>query len=355
MRRFVILKIASMLCFLLPLSTFSVTTPASQRLVLFNGNTSTPSGRAAEQGAPALHVSSLMDLYYLLRMHAASKSLKPVAINGFDEAVNATREMQNVFGGPASGAWGILDSEVVDCQDSAELTLKFGRLPESVRGGTIPVREGAVRMAKAMNAIEPLFLKKIWPKHKSVLDKNSDQLLHLFGSKGHACLTFIGKNLRMEDWAPELNFYLVAELPEPGSITYFLRSGRRISVISASTDKGFSSSVAMLYEATHIFRALSTHSNVLTDLEDRLKSGGASNEAVRNAVLTLIFVQSAETVRRILDPSHKLFGKHQEAQARFPLMNSLVMPVWIRYLNGESSYGVALDQLVAGFLKANKG
>jgi hypothetical protein len=36
-------------------------------------------------------------------------------------------------------------------------------------------------------------------------------------------------------------------------------------------------------------------------------------------------------------------------------MNSLVMPVWIRYLNGESSYDVALDQLVAGFLKANKG
>ncbi len=313
-----------------------------------------PQSQANARRVFAVHISPLMDLYYLVRKHASAKDTKPVAIVGFDEAVDAARQLDQAFGGPMSGAWGLLDLQLTGCSNSAEALEAFSRLPEAVRGGKIPVREGAVRLGRAMSVIEQPFLKTMWPQRKAILEKNLAHVNEVLEPKAETSLAFIAKHLRLGEIPPSpFEFYLVTDAPDPGSITYFLLGGRRISVVGLSANGDAALFTAMLFEATHVLRYITTKGNVLTELAELSQKAGIKEDTSQNMLNTLIFVQGAETVQRITSPSSSKASKSQSAGTRFP-HTTIVMPIWTRYLDGKLSSEEALAQIVDGFRKVNQ-
>jgi len=299
----------------------------------------------------AVHISPLMDLYYLVRKHASAKDTKPVALLGFDEAVAAARQIEQAFGGPMSGAWGLLDSQLTGCNNSAEAIEAFSQLPEAVRGGKIPVREGALRLARALSTLEQPFLKTMWPQRKAALEKSVAQVDKLLEPKVEPSLTFIAKHLRLGEIPPApFDFYLVTETPDPGSITYFLLGGRKISIVGLTANSDQQALfTTMLFEATHVLRYITTKGNVLTELADRSQKAGIKEETSQNMLNTLIFVQAAETVRRITSKTTK-----PQSATRFPNA-TIVIPIWANYLDGKlTSEEEVLAQIVDGFRKLNQ-
>lgn len=336
----------------LALPSFSVPKTQSHELL----NDAVVSSRLGQNSSHSLvmRISPLMDLYYLVRTNAAGKAEERPKIEGFEAAVTASREAQEAFGGPIAGPWGLLDITLSHCGSAAEAIEAFSRLPVTVRGGAVPLQEKAVQLAKAMNAIEASFMKDIWPRHKMILEKSSAQSTKAFALNDAACLSFIAKSLDFDPSPGELNFYLVAQAPAPDTVTYFLRGGDQISVVAAPPEAGLWNDVAILYEAAHILRHKTAKGNVLSDLSERLQKAGVNDEATQDTQLTVLFVQAAETVRRILDPAHKSLPKNATVEARFPLMSSVVRPVWTKYLDGQLTREAALNQIVDGALKANR-
>lgn len=301
-----------------------------------------------------MRISPLMDLYYLIRMHAAAKTEKPPKIDGFEAAVRASREAQDAFGGPIEAPWGLLDITLSRCENAAQAIEAFSRLPVTIRGGAVPLREKAVQLAKAMNAIEASFMKDIWPRHKMNLEKSLARINKAFASQEAACISFIAKSLDFNASPVQLSFYLVAQAPALDSVTYFLRGGDQISVVAAPPEAGLWNDVVILYEGAHVLRYKTTKGNAVTDLSERLQKAGVADEQTQDTINTLLFAQAAETVRRILDPSHKSLPKNATVEARFPLMSSVVRPAWTKYLDGQLSREAALNQIVDGLPKPNR-
>jgi hypothetical protein len=72
---------------------------------------------------------------------------------------------------------------------------------------------------------------------------------------------------------------------------------------------------------------------------------------VHDFVHTLMFVQAAGTVRRVLDPGHKDYGDVDGYYAKVPRAAAVVVPAWRDYLDGKISREAAVEKIVAGMEK----
>jgi hypothetical protein len=89
---------------------------------------------------------------------------------------------------------------------------------------------------------------------------------------------------------------------------------------------------------------------VLAELQRRLSQvPGTDPQEVHDFVHTVMFVQAAGTVRRVLDPSHKDYGDVRGYYARVGRAATVVVPAWRGYLDGKSTREEALTKIVAGF------
>ena len=352
MRHFILIKISVVLFFSCTMPAYAFHRRTNDIIGVFN-RTGLPQSNTSAGKLLSVRISPVVDLYYLLRTQASSKDTILKGSQDFAVAVRAARQLQDAFGDANSPAWGFLDIALNDCQNASDAVQAFARLPVSLRGGAIPMREGATRLAEAMSAVEPLFLKTIWPKHKSLLNARLAEINRQLISRDEEYFAYVAKNLKIDISLPHMNFYLVAESPEPGSITYFLRDGSRISVVSAQ-NRGALLFVAMLYETGHVLRHLMTGKTVFGDLNEQLSKLHAPDADVQNLVLALLFVQGIETVQRLTRPARKSDRNFPSVDARFPYLSTVVRPAWSRYLDGKIQYAEALDQIVAEYAKARK-
>jgi hypothetical protein len=304
-----------------------------------------------------VRINHLIDLDYMVHKYAASKSEAPNKVEGFEDLVNVVRQSQTEFGAGLAA----IHSVLITCKTASEAMDKFSQLPEFIttrKGTQVNIREGAIRYARALNTFEPAFLKDIWPQHKLVVERAADYITKNFDPKEQECFDYLIKRLGMEDSVYQAPIYLVAEGPWPGGFTFWDRTRKGACVISVEVNQGSALFETILHEAIHALDIETKgDGNALAEIERGLLKSGLSESdlAVRHGPHLLVFIQSAETVKRLIDPSHRAYGEGENGvYARLQALSDIELPVWIAYLDGKITREDAVNRIVEGLVKVSK-
>ena len=319
--------------------------------------TANPQEENRRQKRIDVRINYLLDLDYMVRKYAASKSEAAIGVEGFEDLVNVFRQLPTEFGAGLAA----INSALINCKSASEAVDKFSQLPEVIttRNGTqIKIREGAIRYAKALNAFEPAFLKNIWPQHKLVVERAATYVTKNFEPKEQECFDYLIKRLGMEDSVYQAPIYLVAESPWPGGFTFWYGTRKGACVISIEVNNGSALFETILHEAIHALDIETKgEGNVLAEIEKRLLKAGLSESdlAVRHGPHLLVFIQSAETVKRLIDPSHRAYGEGPKGvYERLQALSNVELPVWNEYLDGKISREDAINRIIEGLVKVSK-
>ena len=311
-------------------------------------------------GAPAgkhidIRVKQFPDLFFSSVLLTSGSENLP-KIEGFSQVVEAAKPMQEIIRAGLPGPFFIVAAQVVDCDRASDAVQAFAKLPESVQtrsGDTIKIRDAAVTFAKALAAVEDAYYKQVWPQRKATIDKaaaSADKLI----SKEAECFAYITKSLGIEDKPGNIPVFLVVDAPRPGGFTSRSANGGGGCLISVSAVQDSLLFETMLHESIHFLDIESSGgSNVLVEIRKRLMDAGLkeTDPDLRNVPHTLMFIQAGETIRRIVDPSHKHYGEAKGYYSRVPAISKLELPIWAAHLDGKISRDEAIKQIVDGFLK----
>ena len=302
-----------------------------------------------------IRISPVVDLHFSIRAAAAGPE-DSVSTEGV--AVQAVQEMNKALGGGLL-AWGPVEGALLDCKTAADVLDSFGQLPETfglrfrTPGKTVELRKHAVRYARALQDAEESFLEVTWPKHQSTLAALENRLDKGLAPKETDCFDYMIKHLGMEDPKITIPVFLVAEAPFPGAFTHRARGGRAVCFVSARDAAGSQLYETVLHEATHALDVATYGHNVFATLREKLSEAGLSrrDRGLRDVPHTLMFVHTAETVRRVLDPHHEHYGHVSGYYKKVPQATEAVLPPWTDYLDGKITQAAALDRIVQTFVK----
>ena len=308
------------------------------------------------QGHLEVRVNAFVDLYFFV-FKLASDSGKMPDIDGFADGVDAARGLLSVQ------TLARLDVDVSQFESAADILPAFSRVSETTRlianGKVQPVqtREKAIQLAKALMLIEKPFRERIWPQHKSVIDQTAVKIATKLIPKERECFAYITKNLGMEDNDYRVPVYLVAESPAPGGFTNWQGDRHGVCFVGVDKNQGSQLFETVLHESIHALD-LETKGkeNVLEDIRNRLKKAGIAERDpdMRNVAHTIVFIQAAETVRRLVDPKHKHYGDVAGYYAKVPVVAKIELPIWIAYVDGKISREEAINRIIDGILKNRK-
>ncbi|WP_197041564.1 hypothetical protein [Chondromyces apiculatus] len=301
-----------------------------------------------------VQTNPLIDLHFFVRAIASGDAPSP-GIAALDEAAKVARELETELGSPLG--WGLLEGNLPAARSAAELVDVFGRLPERfelrLTGKSIAPRAGAVRFARALLAAEEAFLAQVWPRHQEALTRASGALARTLAPRERACFDFIHQHLGLELPAEPLPVALVAQGPRPQGFTFRRPGGRTLSVIAVEGRPELLVLETVLHEAIH---ALEVHSggrgSALDQLRARLGAGGVTDAdpLSREAIHGLIFIQAGETVRRLVDPSHRHYGEVAGVYAKAQRSASVELPIWKDYLDGKLTRDAAIERIATELL-----
>jgi hypothetical protein len=303
-----------------------------------------------------VQISPLLDLHYLVRAIAGGEAA-PQGVEGLTEAVQAARDLDKELGSPL--AWGLIEGNLTVARTAAEAASLFERLPERFEprgtGKTIAPRQSAIRLAGALATAERSFLETVWPRHREVLERAAAGIERELAPKERACFDDIAQSLGMAAPDVVVPVYLVAQAPAPQGFTYRRPGGRTASVVGVEGRGGSLLLEVILHEAIHVLDvATEGQPSALSGLRARLERAGLgrADPLAREVVHTLMFVQAGETVRRVLDPSHRHYGEVAGYYAKVPLAAQVELPIWKDRLDGKLSLDAALDRIAAEIVKA---
>lgn len=298
-----------------------------------------------------VRVKPFIDLYFFV-YRVSSGSARPPEIDGFAQAVEAAREA------PFGAMFTQGDLNPFRCESAADAVQAFSKYPETYKtrqGEIIPLRERALRLARSLAVIEKPFLEKVWPQHKVVIDQAAARIAETLGPREHEVFSYLTNSLGMEDARRVVPLYLVAEAPWPGGWTIWGDNREGLCVISVAANEGSALFISVVHEAIHALD-LETKgkSNVLSQLRDRLlKAGFAEDDPiVQHGPHMLVFIQTAETVRRKLDSSYQPHAESVLAREGLQPIVKVELPIWTAYLDGKLSREDAVNQIIEGFVKA---
>jgi hypothetical protein len=326
--------------------------PVTPHLCVLTSSTGEVAVKGANQKRLEVRVKPFVDLYFFVYKLSSTSDIPP-EIKGFPEAVDAARQI------PFTAT--LVDLIPFQCETAVDAVRAFSQFPETyktAKGEIIPLRERAVHLARALAVIEKPFLKKVWPQHKRDIEQAAARVAQTLGPKEQECFTYLTKHLGMEDAEYVVPIYLVAETPWPGGFTMWGKeSTHGICLLSVRALQGSKLLGAILHEAIHALDLETRgNGNVLQLLNDRLLKAGfdKSDLVVKLAPHLLVFIQSAETVRRYLDPSHHAYDEGVFARPGLQPVVRVELPIWTAYLDGKMSREDALNQIVDEFIKARK-
>src|SRR5689334_9335112 len=299
-----------------------------------------------------VRTNPFLDLYFYVYKLAANKENVPPN-NPFGPAVDAARQV------PISQ--GLIDLKLFSCENAADAERAFSQFPETIKtrqGTTIALREKAIVLARALAGIEKTFLETIWPQHRTAINKAATRISESLEPKQEECFVYLTTHLGLAAANYTVPVYLVAEMPWPAALTATGKeTNHGVCVIDVSANPGSDLFNALLHEAIHALDAeTSDAGNVLVEFQSELlKSGFAKSDFVfRQAPHFLVFIQSVETVRRILDSSYQPYDRGVFVREPLVPLVSVEKPVWTDYLDGKLSRTEALRVMVAAFVKARK-
>ncbi len=310
----------------------------------------TSNSLAEPPAAPAileLRITPLMDLHYWVRKLAAEKGELP-AMDGLPAAVATVLRVGNTL----EGAWGLLDASFTEATTADELARVATQVPESLTlrdGSTLPLRQSLADLAAAYKPLEPSFLTTVWPRHREIAERASATLHKELFPKAAEVYADLSRHLSVSVPKTPIPVYLVAVGPFPGA--YTMRSqGQPFSVVALEGEADSQWVEIVVHESIHGLDVLTKEGSVLADLRRRLAAVPVADpQEIHDFVHTLMFVQPASTVRRILNPAHKDYGDVNGYYAKVPLAAAVVVPAWRDYLEGKITREAAVERIVKGF------
>ena len=302
-----------------------------------------------EESAWELRVSPLADLWFWVRAesHRAPRDGEPAAL---EAARKAARELESELGGGVYGS--LLDGVLADVRSTGELLAAFGLLPEerTLRSGTtIRLREPAVRLVERLQALEPDFRTEVWPDHRATIAAARMQWQEQLASREDACRTLLFGSLGIEPPAQPIPLYLVAVAPAPGGFTVRAREPAAACFVAVEDRSGSLLAEVLLHESVHAAETQSAGTSVMARLRAGLSERGITREQRlwRDLPHTLIFVHSAETVRRVVNPEHRDYGEDAGYYAKVPDAHAALVPAWRSFLDGQATLPETLDRVLA--------
>ena len=312
--------------------------------------TQSQSRPAAQKRRLEYRVHPFADLFFFVYRYATSSDKAP-EIAGLAQSVAAAKQLPIVQT--------LVNELTFELENSAAAAKAFAAFPENYqtrRGEDVALRAKAKPLAESLVTFEEPFLKQVWPQHKVLIEKAVASVEQTLGPKEAESFDFFTKHLGLGAADATVRVYFVAETPWPGGFTMWGKDETRgFCVISVTAHKGPQLMAAVLHEAIHAFDLETKgQGNVLVELRDRLlKAGFKADEAVvQHAPHMLVFIQSSETVRRFLDPSFQPYSEGVFTRPALQFLVKVEVPIWTSYLDGKISRDEALNQIVAGFVKA---
>lgn len=309
-----------------------------------------PSRPEPQVSGPTLdvRVSPFVDLYFLVR-HAAA-SAQPATSAELAAAAHVARELDGALGGPLG--WGPIEGLLPRIDDAASAKREFATLPATLRtrsGGTLELRSNALKLAEALAAFEPVYREQLEAERKQALAAAREDLERTLLAKQTEAFDSILGALEFPRADLVIPVYLVLDAPEPGAVTQRDDAGRGVCFVSLGAHAGSLLHEGILHEALHALDVASPTS-VLTKLRAKLEAAGIGprDREWRDVPHTLMFVQAAETVRRVLSPEHRAYGEVAGYYAKVKSIADLELALWPRHLSGELSTDATLDELVRG-------
>jgi hypothetical protein len=310
----------------------------------------TPPSQIVNHPRLEIHVKPFIDLHFYVYKLASGDNKLP-DIDGFAQAVEAARHV------PMYDT--LIDLLLFNCENAADAEQVFAQFPETTKGDQgkmIPLRDNAIRLARSLAVIEKPFLEKVWPQHRAVIEKAAASVTETLTPKEQECFAYLTRHLGLEAANYVVPVYLVAEMRWPSALMATGKeSGHGACVVNVRALPGSSLFDSILHEAIHALDAETKgEGNVLVEFQNQLlKNGFDKNDlVVRHAPHFLVFIQSVETVRRLLDASYQPYDEGVFVRPGLQPMVSIERPIWTAYLDGKLTREAAISQMVAAFVKA---
>lgn len=306
---------------------------------------------AAERSRLVLQASPIIDLYFRVRAWAVAPDAPIPA--AYVPAVEAARALDRELGGLAL-AWGPLEGLLLGCNSAGDLEQAFARAPEqlALRGGqTVNLRAGGLRIAQALAAAEAEFLGRPAAAEPSLWQEDQERIAaararwdaQVAAQAADLLAGHLG-SLAIADPKLEVPVYLVAQAPAPGAITH--RSGPRRGVCFVAVEGAAGSQLfeIVLHEATHAFDLAAGDASAFAELRRALEQAGIDPRDRRHRDLphTLMFVQSAASIRRFIDPAHRDYGEVSGYYAKLGPGAELVRRRWGEHAEGKRTLAEAI-------------
>jgi hypothetical protein len=301
-----------------------------------------------------LRVNPFMDLHYWVRKLASERGELP-AVDGLPEAVAATRQAGASLGDV--GLWGVLVGSFTEVTTAEELARVASQVPETFTlrdGRTIPVRQSLANLAAAYRPLEKTFLATIWPQHREMAERVAAALRKELLPRAPEVFADLSGHLGVPVPSAPIPIFLVAAAPFPGASTMRSQEGP-FCVVALEGEPDSQWVEIVVHETIHALDVQAGQDSVFADLRSRLgKVPRASPQEVHDFVHTVMFVQAAGTVRRVLDPAHKDYGDVDGYYAKVPRAVAVVVPAWRDYLDGKTTREAAVEKIVAGFTEGGR-
>ncbi len=294
------------------------------------------------------HIEPFIDAWFFVRAlgSARGKTEVPALLQG---AVDAARALDAELQSPL--AWGPVEGQLERCHSAAEALHALESVPETieVRGkGSVKLRAGALHIGDELAKIEDKYRETIWPQHEVAIRAAQKRLEMGLLAKQDACFTFHAASLGVEGLDLAIPCFLVFREPFPGAITHRDEGNAGVCFVAIDGVEGTKLDECVLHEATHAID-IATKGNAFDGLRTRLTQAGLEpgDSILRDAPHTLMFIQSAATIRRVIDPDHTDYGDVAGYYAKVQRVADVERPIWKDYLEGKLKRDEALDKIAA--------
>lgn len=310
-------------------------------------------GPAPETTKLDIRWSPIIDLHFYARaIEADPKAEKPAELQPLFDAIG---RLNKIFGKDIM-SWGALEGNLPGCQTAADVKKVFVDLPEKLtlrgRGATSPkeieFRAIALDLAGALEQVEKYYLEKLAPVHEKLVKDAQMLLAGYFLEKERDCLGFIILHLGGKDPGKAIPVYLVSTMMFPEAVTMRRPEGAGgVCFLAVRGVEKFHLIELILHESTHAMDVVWGEDSGLAQLRTKLAAVlPAESRDLHDIPHTLMFVQSGETVSRLLKKRYKHYGDSSRYYAKVANATKAVMAPWMEYLDGKISREQAFDKMV---------
>lgn len=300
-----------------------------------------------------LRFEPLADLYLLL-IDPARRPNAGTWAEANDAIDRCIAELSKASGGRQRPI-GAFHGGVAEMRSLDELEAAIPSLPDdSVLG--LPWERLVTRALQALKLAWPIYADELLHQRSAVvsaaIDERVDSLLQVHEAD---CVSYIHESFELPDGGRVIPEVFVGSAPFPGAFTSFSDATGAICFVGLDGLDGTSLLETVLHEAIHAFEMTSEgrRRSVPGRLGRRIAEILPDDRAVLDVPHSLIFVQAAETVRRIIDPAHVHYGVSHTYYDRVPTSKP-VLEHWVRHLDGTIAADGAIEAIASDLANASR-